>query len=185
MATYTLATVDYTDDELALRTTARGKVMQLEGAMRESIASGENEDALDACTLNHYFAPKSDEYGCYTYAREMFIPKDVVIVGKIHRHSHINIISKGRVAVATEYGTVEYVAPCTFISEVGLKRAVVALEDTIWTTIHLTDKGAEEDLAEIEDEVIAKTYAEIGLEEPEYEPQLDFNVVSALQGDSE
>lgn len=136
----------------------RDNVLNVEHGMKQMIASGEIKDTLPDCTLTHYFSPIDEKYGCCTYAREMFIPKGTLIIGKIHRHAHLNIISKGKVSVATEFGTKYLEAPCTFISEVGLKRAVVAIEDTIWTTIHLTNKNSEDDLAEIEDEVIAPTY---------------------------
>ena len=53
-------------------------------------------------------------------------------------------------------------APCTFISEVGLKRAVYAEEDTLWTTVHLTEFEKESDLDKIEQEVIAPSYDDIG-----------------------
>lgn len=46
-------------------------------------------------------------------------------------------------------------APYTFVSEPGTKRAVLALEDTLWTTVHVTD---ETDLEKIEEYVIAPTY---------------------------
>jgi hypothetical protein len=136
----------------------RENVQTVENGMKQMIAAGEIESSLDDCTLTHYFTPIDDKYGCCTYAREMFIPKGTLIIGKIHRHQHLNIISKGKVSVATEFGNQYMEAPCTFISEVGLKRAVVALEDTIWTTIHLTSKNSEDDLAEVEDEVIAPSY---------------------------
>jgi len=103
---------------------------------------------LEDCTLRHIFAPGN-------YAREMMIPKGTLIIGKIHKHAHLNIISKGRVHVATEFGPVSFEAPHTFVSEPGTKRAVYALEDTIWTTIHATD---ETDLDKIENYVIAKSY---------------------------
>jgi hypothetical protein len=125
----------------------------------------QSESTMDDCVLKHYFTPVDDKYGCCTYAREMFIPKGTLIIGKIHRHQHLNIISQGRVSVMTEFGKVFMQAPCTFISEVGLKRAVVAEEDTIWTTVHLTSKNSEDDLAEIEDEVIAPTYAALQIED--------------------
>jgi len=67
------------------------------------------------------------------------------------------------VSVVTEYGKKYYTAPCTFVSEVGLKRAVLVEEDTIWTTVHLTQHLGEDKLAEIESEVIAETYEEIGM----------------------
>lgn len=106
------------------------------------------ESTLDQCVVRHIFAP-----GCY--AREMTIPNGTVIIGKIHRHRHVNIISKGKVRVATEFGIEHFEAPYTFVSEVGTKRAVYTLEETVWTTIHVTD---ETDLEKIEDYVIAKDY---------------------------
>jgi hypothetical protein len=122
----------------------RDGIMQLQSQMLEM------PDQLDL-PLKHHFAP-----GCY--AREIFIPKGTLVIGKIHKHSHLNIISKGSVMVATEFGPLEFSAPHTFVSEVGVKRAVYALEDTIWTTIHVTD---ETDLDKIEDYVIAKSYDEL------------------------
>jgi hypothetical protein len=101
--------------------------------------------------LQHVFAPG-------VYARTIFIPAGSVLVGKIHKHKHVNILSQGEVTVVTEAGgTEKLVGPLTMVSEPGTKRAVFAHTDTTWTTIHLTDST---DLAVIEDEVIAKTYQE-------------------------
>jgi hypothetical protein len=91
------------------------------------------------------------------------LPKGSFVIGKIHKHPHLNFISKGRVKVFTEFGDKHLVAPCTFISEVGLKRAVYAEEDTIWTTVHLTEFENESDLDKIEQEVISPTYDDMGL----------------------
>ena len=91
------------------------------------------------------------------YAREILIPAGYVIVGKIHRHAHVNTISKGKAAVATEFGMETIEAPHTFVSKPGTKRAVLALEDTIWTTYHPTD---ETDLDKIEDDIIAVSFDE-------------------------
>lgn len=141
----------------------REKVLNAQATLDEAIKGGQVANALPDCTLKHYFTPKDEKYGCHAYAREMTIPKGTLIIGKIHRHQHLNFITKGKVMVATEFGNKELEAPCTFISEVGLKRAVYALEDTLWTTIHLVGKGSEEELNEIEEEVIAPTYKDIGL----------------------
>ena len=103
----------------------------------------------------HHFAPGN-------YAREMHIPPHIIIVGKLHRHAHINIISKGKITVVTEHEGVQILeAPCTFVSQPGTKRVVCAHEETVWTTIHPTN---ETDLDKIESEVIAKDYDEIELE---------------------
>lgn len=104
--------------------------------------------------LKHTFAPGS-------YAREIFLPAGCIVVGKIHKHAHLNIVSRGRVVVVTEFGPREIDATCTpvtFTSDAGSKRALYCYEDTIWTTIHLTDKT---DLAEIEREIIATDYVEL------------------------
>jgi hypothetical protein len=44
-----------------------------------------------------------------------------------------------------------------------LKRAVYAEEDTVWTTVHLTEFDNEAELGQIEQEVISPTYEEMGL----------------------
>jgi len=107
----------------------------------------------ESCPVQHHFAPGS-------YAREITMPEGLVVIGKIHRHAHVNVISKGRVRVLTQDGVQEYHAPCTFVSTPGTQRLVFILEDTVWTTVHVTDKT---DLAEIEQEVIVTNYAELEL----------------------
>jgi quercetin dioxygenase-like cupin family protein len=93
----------------------------------------------------------------------MLIPKGTLIIGKIHKHEHLNIISKGKVIVYTEFGEKHLEGPVTFVSEIGLKRSVYAIEDTLWTTIHLTQFVGEENLDKIEEEVIAPDYEQMGL----------------------
>lgn len=117
------------------------------------------------CPLKHHFAPG-------TYAREIFLPADTFVIGKIHKHAHLNIVSRGRCLVATEFGVREIDAthgPVTFASEAGAKRALYVQEDTVWTTIHLTTST---DLAEIEREIIAPTFDELDAFRARVEPQL-------------
>jgi hypothetical protein len=154
-----VSTLPNTQEKVAFRE----KVLYLEEAMKQKIADGELEDALGDCVVTHHFSPVDPKYGCCTYGREMFIPKGTAIIGKIHRHQHLNFIMQGQVSVATEFGKKYFTAPCIFVSEVGLKRAVYAEEDTIWVTVHLTEHNGEEHMDKIEDEVIAPTYAEMGL----------------------
>lgn len=141
----------------------RQDILTVQDGLQKLIAQGAMKSTLEDCTLKHYFSPKDEKYGCCTYAREMLIPKDTLIIGKIHRHQHLNIISKGKVTVFTEFGEKHLTAPCTFISEIGLKRAVYAEEDTLWTTIHLTQFASENDLDKIEHEVIAPSYDDMNL----------------------
>lgn len=103
------------------------------------------------CPVVHHFAPGM-------YAREMFIPKGTCLIGKLHRHAHVNTISHGRVHVTSEFGQGIIQAPYTFTSEPGTQRVIVALEDTLWTTYHPNPTDTR-DLTSIEQEVIAESPA--------------------------
>lgn len=110
----------------------------------------------DYFPLVHHFAPHS-------YGREIFLPADSVIVGKIHKHAHLNVLSQGRVRVFTEgQGELELIAPYTFVSTPGTKRVVHVLEDAVWTTMHVVSMADPrmEDLPEIERELIATDFPE-------------------------
>lgn len=103
--------------------------------------------------LTHHFADG-------IYARELHIPKDAVIVGKIHRHAHLNFLMKGDISVLTEHGVRRIKAPAVICSAPGIKRAGYAHEDSVWITVHATD---EKDLDKIEDQVICKSFEEFEL----------------------
>jgi len=141
----------------------RQDILTVQNGLNKMIEDGVVESTLEDCIVKHYFAPKDEKYGCCTYAREMLIPKGTLIIGKIHKHEHLNIISKGKVIVYTEFGEKHLEGPITFVSEIGLKRSVYAIEDTLWTTIHLTQFVGEENLDKIEEEVIAPDYEQMGL----------------------
>lgn len=150
-------------NDLVEKVKFREEILNVQAQMQGMIVDGVAESVADQCTLTHYFTPKDDEYGCCTYAREIKLPKGSLVIGKIHRHQHLNFITQGKVIVYTEFGLKHLEAPCTFVSEVGLKRAVYAVEDTLWTTVHLTKFNSEEELSKIEDEVIAPSYEDLGL----------------------
>lgn len=126
--------------------------MQIESGARRDLyalqAAAADLPPVD-CPLQHSFIDG-------VYVRTIFIPAGTVIVGKIHKHSHANILSQGEVSVFTEGGGLQRLSgPLTMVSEPGTKRAVYAHTDTTWTTIHATE---ERDLEEIERYVIAETY---------------------------
>lgn len=128
-------------------------IAEVEAKMRAAAESGEMRDVVDTYQLVHRFAD-------HQYAREMTIPPGQVVIGKIHRHSHLNFMSKGKATVFTEEGGFETLeAPCTIISPKGVKRLLVTHSETVWTTVHVTDKT---DLAEIEEEIIALDYSFLG-----------------------
>lgn len=115
--------------------------------------SVQGEELEKMCPTEHSFAGG-------IYVRQMFIPKGTVIVGKIHRHAHPNFIMRGVIdVVSEEYGKQRIIGPIHFISKAETKRMGLALEDTIWVTIH--EVGAERDLKKIEEMLTVSTYAEL------------------------
>lgn len=134
----------------AMRMGNRQAIVELEQLMHvEGITV-----SRDTCPVRHHFAP-------HCYAREMFLPAGICVVGKIHKHAHVNTISQGRVSVLTEQEGVQTLhAPLTFVSSPGTKRVVWVHEDTVWTTVHVTE---ETDLAKIEAEIIATSFEELAL----------------------
>lgn len=106
-----------------------GKFFQVVKPMRERV------EALEAsmlsmkqvdCPVRHFFAPG-------LYAREMSIPAGTVVTGAVHRTENLIVVSKGRLRIVTEDGTREVTAGDTLTCKVGMKNAVVALEDSRWT----------------------------------------------------
>lgn len=103
------------------------------------------------CPVTHRFSD-----GCYL--REIFMPKDTLIVGKIHATEHFNVILTGEVTVVTAEWVKRFKAPHTFISGAGVQKVVYIHEDCQWQTLHVTDKT---DLKEIEEEVIVERYDDL------------------------
>lgn len=136
------AAVAHAIDEAAKETGIRKYLYEMQAAVGTDLEPVE-------CPLQHVFAPGA-------YARTMFIPAGTQIVGKIHKHAHLNILSQGTVCVITESGGEERLTgPLTMCSPPGTKRMVCAVTNVVWTTIHLTNST---DLDEIEAEVIAPTF---------------------------
>lgn len=106
--------------------------------------------------IRHFFI-KSPQPVTGGYAREMTIIQGAALVGRVHKHPCINIISKGDISVTTDEGVKRIQAPYTFVSPAGTKRAGYAHEETLWTTLHLTD---ETDTDKIEDDLGTVTHEE-------------------------
>ena len=129
----------------------RRKILDFQDAMVQAKAHGTLAEC--AFPLEHTFTEGA-------YARQMTIPKGSVIVGKIHRHAHLNFVMRGKCSVFTEQGVKAIVAPAMFVSTPGTKRVVFAQEETVWVTVHVTE---ETDLEKIEDQIIAKDFSDLAL----------------------
>ena len=100
-------------------------------------------DLIDV-PVQHHFAPG-------VYMRQMNAKGGTLVVSKMHRTEHMNILLKGSLTIATENGIELMVAPCVLKSMPGTKRIGYFHEDSSWITVHPTE---ETDLSEIEKQVI-------------------------------
>lgn len=94
------------------------------------------------------------------YVREITMPKGALLTSKIHKIRHPYFVLKGDVSVLTENGVVRIKAPYSGITPAGTKRVLYCHEETVWTTVHITD---ETDLEKIEKQIIAENYGEMGI----------------------
>ena len=93
------------------------------------------------------------------YIRQMDMTKDSIVVGAIHKHLHVWFLLTGCVTVATEDTTEDYVAPCYVVSTPGVKRVILANEDSIFVNIHKNPSNTR-DLDKLEKEIVALNYEE-------------------------
>lgn len=103
--------------------------------------------------------PLKHTYTDGIYTREIFIPAGMFIVGKLHKHAHPNFLMEGIVMVVTEFGEEIIEAPKAMVSMAGTKRALYAITDLVWITVHHNPSNTQ-DLEKLEDLVIAKNYDE-------------------------
>jgi hypothetical protein len=112
---------------------------------------GDSPEYLAVCPLTHTFVDG-------LYVRQIFMPKGMLFVTKIHKKNHPYFVLQGDVSVLTEEGIKHIKAPYSGVTKIGTKRIIYTHADTIWITVHKTD---ETDLEKIENEVIAKSFDEI------------------------
>lgn len=98
------------------------------------------------------------------YVREIFMPAGAFLTSKIHKVKHPFFVLKGKCSVLTENGVQTITAPYYGVTEPGTKRVLYIHEETIWVTVHVTDS---QDLAVIEDQVIAKTFNDLAISHEE------------------
>jgi hypothetical protein len=140
-------------NELALRAVSRAEILELEELMvayarvkHPGMEPG-NTDVI--APVKHHFSPG-------LYAREIFLPAGIRIIGKIHRTSHVMTVAQGSGIIWNEFGAYEYAAPMTHVTKAGAKNVVWAKEDSVIITYHPTDH---QDVESIERDIISPSYA--------------------------
>lgn len=85
------------------------------------------------------------------YVRQCMIPAGTAFIGREHKKPHYFMILKGSVGITTPEGIVKLVAGNIIMSEPGTKRMGITYEDTIFCTVHRTEKA---DMANIEEDLV-------------------------------
>lgn len=98
-------------------------------------------EALFVPELRHFFAPG-------VYGREMFMPANACVIGKVHLRDHLCIVL-GDVSVYSPEGLKRYEGYHTFETKAGAQRTLFAHDATWWTTIH-ANPDDERDIEKLE-----------------------------------
>ncbi len=113
------------------------KIREYEAALREQPNQKE-------FPVEHHFADG-------VYLRKLMLEAGDTAVGKLHKTNHLLVIAKGSIVCTTGEGMKILEAGDVIHTHPGTKRVLVALEDSVMVTVHVT---TETDLAKIEAAVI-------------------------------
>lgn len=91
------------------------------------------DNIADELPLKHYVCNG-------VYIRELFIPGGTLLTGKIHLHNHLAAVASGDISVMCDDGIRRISGYHVFESKAGAKRIGYAHADTVFVTIHKTDK---------------------------------------------
>lgn len=125
----------------------RDKICKIEEQLKMLPDSVEGDDCAP---LRHIFLPG-------LYLREITMPKGLLLTSKIHRTKHPYFVMKGECSVLLGNKVQRIKAPYQGVTMPGTKRLLYIHEETVWTTIHATDKTNRK---EIEEDIIAKDFNE-------------------------
>ena len=107
--------------------------------------------------------PVAHQFCNNIYARTIFMPKGLIVIGKKHKTQHFNFIMTGKAWLYVD-GIKTYIeAPYLLESSAGTRKVLLIEEDMYWTTIHPveTQDIEELELTLVEDQTIEEVLAEI------------------------
>lgn len=86
-------------------------------------------------STGHYFADGM-------YLRTMSLQTRGLVVGRVHKTEHFFILVQGSLRLIGENGSEDIRAPWIRVGQPGIKRAAVALEDSLVITVHKVSSEA-------------------------------------------
>ena len=149
-------------------------------------------ELLEECMLkeSQVEIPVTHRFNGGMYSRQIKIPAGTMLVGRVHKFDHFDVMLSGDITVSTDTGeTKRLTGYNVFEGKAGKKRAGYAHEDTHWITFHSAEIRNEDEMydyltcknhAEYEQfklELDRADYAlmvdEIGMTEPEIRAQAE------------
>ena len=138
---------------------SREKILKLEESL-VCIADGVNvEGDGKHIVTESKIAPIKHTFADGVYIRQMDMKEGSIVVGAIHKHLHAWFLLTGHVTVTTEDTTEDYAAPCYVVSTPGVKRVILANEDSIFVNVHKNPSNTQ-NIDELEKEIVALNYEE-------------------------
>ena len=129
--------------------TAQPNARQKAERMQAAMLGTEQVD----CPIEHYFAPGM-------FAREMSIPRGVLVVGAVHKTTNISCLSAGTVRLITDAGYVDHTAPKKVLIKAGSKNQWLALDDAVLTN-YFPNPDNETDIAKLVERYTESTLCEL------------------------
>ena len=123
--------------------------MPLRNPTREQIQAFQKELAKYEQTPlepDHYFADGQ-------YGRELRIPAQTYVTGKIHLHEHLVMLASGEATINTDKGMERIKGPKMWVSPAGAKRALFTHTECVFWTTHQNLSNTQ-DLAALEAAII-------------------------------
>jgi len=138
---------------------SRKKILKLESDLIK-IADGVSVEGDGKHILTESkMVPIKHSFADGVYVRQMDMKQGSAVVGAIHKHLHVWFLLTGNITVATEDTTEDYIAPCYVVSTPGVKRVILANEDSIFVNIHKNPSNTQ-DIDKLEKEIVALNYKE-------------------------
>jgi len=120
-------------------------------------ADGENIEGNGKEIVHSSNFPLKHTFADGVYIRQMDMVSGSIVIGAIHNHLHAWFLLTGHLTVLTEDSTEDFVAPCYVLSTPGSKRAIYAIEDSIFVNVHKNPTNTQ-NIKELEDEIVSLTF---------------------------
>ena len=111
----------------------KDQLNKIDGAVNHTVGMPQEEEMKALFPLKQHL-----EGGLYT--RELFMPKDSIIVSLIHKQQHPTFLLKGKVSYITDEGEIKTIeAPHTIFTQIGTQRVIYMHEDSDLCCVYKTE----------------------------------------------